>query len=513
MDAQKQFDYIVVGAGTAGCVLAARLSEDPGVRVLLLEAGSGEPLDLMAVPPAWPALQGTEADWADLTVPQPGAGGLVVPWPRGRGLGGSSAINAMCFLRGHFTSYDAWAKQGATGWTYDDLLPYFRRSENLTGVPDRDPRYRGMSGPLRVAPAAHRHPLSEAFLAAALETGHPQTADFTAGLDIAFGWGDLSIADGRRLDAATAYLRPVTDRPNLHVVTGALAHRVTFDDNRCTGVEYSAGGATATAHADREVVLTAGAVGSAQLLMLSGIGPAAHLRQFGITTLCDLPGVGANLQDHPLTGVVYESARPVPPAVNNHGEIQGLIRTDDRLDGPDVQLQMVDVPLHEPSLPGPAIGHGYTLMVALMTPYSRGTVRLAAAAPGAATVIDPRYYADDRDVDAMVHGLRAVREIGTSAALDDWRGPEVLPGPGARDDDELRAYVRRNIRSYGHYCGTCRIGADDDPEAVVGTDLRVRGVEGLRVADASVMPSVVSANTNATVFAIAERAADLLREG
>ncbi|MFF0050756.1 GMC family oxidoreductase [Streptomyces sp. NPDC005498] len=513
MNTDQVYDYVIVGAGTAGCVLAARLSEDSDVKVLLLEAGAAEPLDLMAVPPAWPALMGTEADWADHTVPQPGADGLVVPWPRGRGLGGSSSINALCFLRGHFSSYDAWEQQGASGWSYQDLLPYFKRSENLTGVPGRDPRYRGMAGPLRVAPATDPHPLSTAFLASALEAGHPGTQDFTSGLDTAFGWGDLSILDGKRLDAATAYLRPVTDRANLHVVANALVHRLSFDGDRCTGVEYEVGGESRTARSDREVVLTAGAVGSAQLLMLSGIGPSEHLREFGIATRVDLAGVGANLQDHPMTGIVHESARPVPPAVNNHGEVQGLIRTDERLAGPDIQLQMVDVPLREDSLPGPDMGHGYTLMVALMTPYSRGTLRLAGPVPGAAPVIDPRYYSDSRDVDAMVHGLRVIREIGAADALAEWRGAEVLPGPGVQGDDELRAYVRRNIRSYGHYCGTCRIGGADDPTAVVGTDLRVRGVEGLRVADASVMPSVVSANTNATVYAIAERAADLLRVG
>ncbi|MFF4693191.1 GMC family oxidoreductase [Streptomyces sp. NPDC001307] len=505
----ETFDYIVVGAGTAGCVLAARLSEDPEARVLLIEAGSAEPLDLMAVPPAWPALMGSDADWADHSVPQEGAGGMIIPLPRGRALGGSSSINAMTFLRGHRSSYDAWEKAGATGWTYDDLLPYFKRSENLTGVPGRDPRYRGMEGPLRVAPAARPHPLSDAFLEAVRQAGHPVTEDFTSGLEEAFGWEDLTIVDGHRLDAATAYLRPVLDRPNLTVVTDALAHRLTFDGERCTGVEYRVGEQRHSARAARETVLTAGALGSVQLLMLSGIGPEDHLREVGVEPRMNLAGVGANLQDHPFTGVVYQASRPVPPSMGNHGEVAGLIRTDPSLDGPDVQLQMVDVPLREDTLPGPEMDRGYMLMVALMRPFSRGTVRLADATPSSALVVDPRYYTDPRDVDALVRGLRTVREIGRTEALAEWRGEEALPGADAQDDEALRAYVRRNIRTYAHYSGTCRMGTDDT--AVVDPQLRVRGVEGLRVADASVMPTIVSANTNATVYAIAERAAELLR--
>jgi choline dehydrogenase len=434
---------------------------------------------------------------------------LEVPWPRGRGLGGSSSINAMNFLRGHRSSYDSWSEAGLKGWGYDDLLPYFKRSENVTGVAGRDASVRGTDGPLRVGPAVERHPVAQAFLRAAVEAGHAEVTDFTSGLEEGFGWGDLSIFAGKRHDAAMAYLRPVMDRPNLHVVTDALVHRVTLDGDRCTGVQYSAGGDVGTARCTGEVVLCAGAVGSPQLLMLSGIGPQDHLRQFGIATAVHLPGVGAGLQDHAMSGIVYESARPVPPAVNNHGEVQGLIRSSAHVAGPDVQLQIVDVPLREDSLPGPDMGQGYTIMVALMTPFSHGTVRLASAAPGAHPRIDPRYYADDRDLDAMAQGLRVARDIGTAPALASWRGQEVLPGPDLQDDGQLHAYLRSNLRSYSHYAGTCRIGIDET--AVVDPELRVRGVSGLRVADASVLPSIVSANTNATVYAIAERAAEFVR--
>jgi choline dehydrogenase len=289
------------------------------------------------------------------------------------------------------------------------------------------------------------------------------------------------------------------------VVTDALAHRVLIDGDRCTGVEYSVGAEAFVAECAGEVILAAGTVGTPQLLMLSGIGPTDHLVDLGIEVVADLPGVGANLHDHPMCGVVYESAQPVPHAANNHGEVQGLLSTGIGEHGPDVQLMFVDVPLRADTLPCPDIGHGYAIMVSLMAPFSRGSIRLASATPGAHPVIDPAYYTDGRDIDIVIAGLGMAREIGAAPALAPWCGVEALPGP---DKEDLRGYVRTNIRSYSHYAGTCAIGVDE--RSVVDPALHVRGIGNLRVADASVMPSPISANTNATVYAIAERAAELI---
>ncbi len=350
--------------------------------------------------------------------------------------------------------------------------------------------------------------MAAAGLEAAAEAGFRRAADISGGLEEGFGWCDLNIVDGRRQSARDAYLSPALGRPNLDVVTGALVHRVRLHGGHCTGVEYSVGASVFTVRCTGEVVLAAGAVGSAQLLLRSGIGPESDLRSVGVEVAVDLPGVGANLFDHPMSGVVYRSARPVPAGQNNHGEALGLIRSPGA-DLPDVQVMFVDVPLRAEVLPGPAIGEGYALATSLMLPRSRGSVRLAGAEPGTAPLIDPNYYADPRDLHAFATGLRMAREIGHAAALDPWRGEEVLPGPDVNDDASLRAYLRRNVRTYSHPGGTCRIGTDG--HAVVGTDLRVHGITGLRVADASVMPSAPSANTNATVYAIAERAASLIQ--
>jgi choline dehydrogenase-like flavoprotein len=501
------YDFVVVGAGTAGCVMAARLSEDAGAHVLLLEAGSGKLPDAVAEPPAWPTLAGTPANWGNSSVVM-AATGTSIPLPRGRGLGGSSAINGMVFARGHRSSYDAWVAAGAKGWGFGDLLPHFRRSEATKG---RDPAIRGVDGPLEVAPARSPHPVSEASLAAAAELGYAIAADVNSGLEEGFGWSDLNIVDGRRQSAADAYLARARQRPNLTMLTDTLVHRVEVRAGRCTGVEYSVGGAVSRVECRNDVVLTAGTIGSAQLLMLSGIGPQGHLREVGVQVVLDLPGVGANLHDHPRSTVIYRTAKPLPAGVNNHGEVLGLIRSDRGVDALDLQIQIIDVPLFARLLPPPLVppGQGFSIAFSAITAASRGSVRLASADPAVAPLVDPNYYADPRDLDVMAAGLQVARAMGRTAALQSWRSQDVLPGPDVRGLQRVRDYLYKSLRTYSHHVGTCRIGTDD--MAVVDTSLRVHGIEGLRVADASVMPSIVSANTVATVYGIAERAAALIR--
>lgn len=499
------YDHVVVGAGSAGCVLAARLSEDPGTTVLLVEAGGAAGPDSMAVPPAWPTLIGSEVDWGYVTSPQRGTVNAVHPYPRGKVLGGSSSINAMAFLRGHRAAYDAWERAGATGWGYDGLLPFFKRSERAEG---RDPRYRGTEGPMVVSPVGKSAPLFDAYLDAAVEAGYPFSADLNGEEQQGVAWLDTNIVAGARQSVADGYLAGAMGRPNLTVVSSALVRRLLVEEGRCTGIEYVVDGTPRRARADRETVLSAGAIGSAQLLMVSGIGPAGHLRELGIDVLADLPGVGANLQDHPLAGITYSAREPIPPGANQHSDLIGMLRSSPELPGPDIQLFFLDIPWHPPTMPGPEAG--YTIGFSAMAPASRGSVRLASADPETAPVIDPNFLGDERDVATMVAGLRMAREVGEATALARWRDKEELPGAAVRGEDELRAYVRQVAGPYFHPVGTCRIG--EDPLAVVDTELRVHGIDGLRVADASVMPQIVPANTNATVLAIAERAATLLAQ-
>jgi len=494
------YDYVVVGAGTAGCVLAARLSENPAARILLLEAGGSGPQDLIRRPAAWPRLVGGAADWGSVTTPQADAGPR--PYPRGRVLGGSGAINAMAHLRGHRGVYDAWAASGAPGWSHADLLPYFKRSEHAEG---RDPSTRGTSGPVRVAPAHEdsRHPAARAFAEALCALGFPVTSDLSGTSPEGVAWPDLAIADGQRVSPADAYLSPALSRPNLTVQPGAQVRRLTIQGNRCAGVSYLLAGGVAEASAG-EVVVCAGAVGSPQLLLLSGIGPAAELQALGISPVADLPGVGENLHDHPVVTLSYTSATALPASRYNHGETYAALRSPLAGDWPDLHLFPILVPSAPPGYQPPSAG--FTLAAAVMAPDSRGMVRLASADPAAAPLIDPGFLRAGRDTDRLGAGLSILRSAAAGSVFTRLAVTEVIPGPG---DRELTRYIRRTVGSYFHPAGTCRMGADEhavtDP-----ADLSVRQIAGLRVADASVFPLIPNAPLNATVLAVAEKAADLI---
>lgn len=512
IERREEYDWIVVGGGSAGCVLAARLSEHHDARVLLLEAGPAELPEQVSVPQAWPALFGTSVDWGTATVPLSFTG-VSAPYVRGLGLGGSSAVNAMGHLRGHYTSYRSWEQAGLKGWSFQDLLPAFERSESARG---RDPKSRGQGGPMQVAGASPANPFALAVAEAAAQVGHPRPDDVSGGRDLGLGLVDLNVVAGRRQTVADAYLRPVMGRSNLNVVTGALVCRIIVNQGRCIGVDYQQDGILRTANITEgdaktiggEVILTAGCVGTPQLLMLSGIGPADHLRSHDIDVVVESPGVGANFHDHPMAGVVWSASRPLPPAQFQHSEVLGLLHSPlaDSSGVPDLQFLSVDVPWVPPTVSAP--NPGYNINVALMTPLSRGTVRLASTDPHTSPLVDPAYLTDDHDLAVMVAGLRMARDIGAAQALDPWRGREVLPGPEVTDDNGLREHLRAVVGPYWHGVGTCAMGSGD--QAVVDDQLRVHGIAGLRIADASVMPTIVSANTNATVLAIAEKAADML---
>jgi choline dehydrogenase len=500
-DTVSGYDYIIVGGGTAGSVLAARLTQDPAKRVLLLEAGGPAGGREFTDPAAWPALLGSPADWGGVTTPQADAG--PVPYPQGRVLGGSGSVNAMAHIRGHRAGYDGWAAGGAPGWAYADLLPYFTRSERRTGG---TPGVRGDAGPVEVAPVPGplRHPVARALAEALVAAGHPVTTDLSGTRQEGVAWPDLAItASGRRASPYAAYLAPAGGRPSLEIRTGCVVTRLVIRHGRCTGVTYVHNGSGGQARADGEVIACAGATRTPRLLMLSGIGPAAHLADLGITVQADLPGVGENLQDHPVATAAYVSAGPLPASRHNHGEAYAALRSPLADSGvPDLHLFPIlrDAPRS-----------AFLLAAAVMTPDSRGTVRLASADPAAAPLVDPGFLTDHWDLERLAAGLAIARDAAAGPAFAALGITETAPGPGIRDPGDVRAWIRRAVGSYFHPAGTCRMGAGAD--AVTDPRLRVHGISGLRVADASVMPAIPNAPPHATVLAIAEKAADLISCG
>jgi len=525
------YDYVIVGAGSAGCVLAARLSENPATRVLLLEAGPPDDADEIHIPAALNLLFQSTYDWDFRTVPQERAAGRAIYWPRGRMLGGSSSMNAMIYIRGARHDYDTWRDDyGCTGWGYADLMPYFRRAEDNTRGASA---YHGAGGPLSVGDLKYRSPLTRAFVAAARECGVLENEDFNGPQQDGSGFYQVTQRDGRRWSAADAYLHPAMSRPNLEVLTDARATQVVVDAGRATGVRYLRRGTEEMARADAEVILAAGAIGSPQMLMLSGVGPADHLRDLGIAVRVDSPGVGANLSDHPVvtamwqtprTRSLWEESSPANlarwrfrhsgPLTSNVAEAGGFSRTRPSLPAPDLQWHALPTPYQREGLGDPQT-RALSLLITLVDVGSRGQVWLRSADPRHKPAIDPAYLSDGTDIEPLVEGLRMAREFAAAGPLGKLCKDELAPGPDVRTDAQVREFIRRDLGTLFHPVGTCAMGGDSPLVAsklasVVDPELRVRGVERLRVVDASVMPAVPRGNTNAPTIAIAERAADLI---
>jgi choline dehydrogenase len=498
-------DVIIVGSGAAGSVIARRLIDQTDSRVLLLEAGGEAENAAVHDPARSHELWHAEEDWDYLTVPQHSAGGRRWHLPRGKVIGGSTSTNGMIYIRGWHGDFDYWAYLGNAGWTYQDVLPLFKRGEDFDGGASE---YRGADGPLRVISRYEPHPVAAALIEASVQWGMPHVPDHNGASLEGAGLAQFTISGGRRFSAADAFLTPVRESDRLEILTGTRATKLVFDGTRCTGVEVRRGGGGGVLIADAEVIVCAGTLESPKLLMLSGIGDPEQLERLGIDVRVALPGVGANLHDHTLTPLVFEAARPVPPALTGATQHQAHLfwHSRDGLPAPDLQPLMFNVPLYPEGITGP--DNAFTFLPGLVRPASRGTLRLASADPEVPPVIDPGYLTAAADVDALVSAVSLCREIMAQPAIAEWTKREVFPGPAARTEAEIGRYVRDNAITYHHQVGTCKMGVD--AMAVVDPELRVRGVEGLRVADASVMPAVTTGNTMAPTNMIGERAADLI---
>jgi choline dehydrogenase len=518
------YDYVVIGAGSAGCVVASRLTDDPNTTVLLLEAGGPDDREEIHIPVAFPQLFKTECDWGYYTEPEPHLHNRRLCWPRGKMLGGTSSHNAMVYIRGHRAIYDCWEALGNPGWGYATVLPYFKKSQHQERGAST---YHGTCGPLNVADLRDANPLSSAFVDACVERGLPRNDDFNGAVQEGCGYYQVTQKEGRRCSTAVAFLRPAMARSNLNVHTHALATRILFEGTRAVGVAYRHNGDTHEGRVNREVILAGGALNSPQLLLLSGVGPAAQLAALDIPVVVDLPGVGANLQDHLSVILNYECILPITlatatsaaalleyqhfpkgPLSSNVGEAGAFLKTRPQVPIPDLQLIFGPTWFMEHGFIQPG-GHGFALVAVQLSPESRGNVRLRSRDPLDSPLIYANYLATTADMQVLVDGVKLLRSIAATKAFAPFVGREIWPGPQAQSEEDIREFIRTRAETLYHPVGSCKMGVD--AMAVVDPQLRVRGTQGLRVVDASIMPLIVTGNTNAPTIMIGEMGADMIK--